>query len=266
MGRRLGNLERQLFAYAHMRNTQILHSGDLCGALSITPKQENELFSRLSRASLIAKVRRGLYLIPARLPLGSKWTPNEALALNTLMEDKNGTYQVCGLSAFNHYGFSEQIPVRIFAYNNKLSGDRKIGAVSLTLIKVADERLGDTDITEYIGGDKLAYSSKTRTLIDAVYDWSRFASIPQAYTWIQTELSTGRVTGKDLVCCALQYGNQGTIRRLGVTLEMAGIDRRLLIMLEKGLRSSKSQILWIPSGRGSGKLNRRWGVIINEPI
>ena len=36
---------------------------------------------------MIAQVRRGLYLVPERLPLGGKWSPDEILALNTLIED-----------------------------------------------------------------------------------------------------------------------------------------------------------------------------------
>ena len=50
-----------------------------------------------------------------------------------------------GPNAFNRYGFDEQIPTRVYAYNNRISGERSIGSVTLMLIKVADERLGDTE-------------------------------------------------------------------------------------------------------------------------
>ena len=81
--KKLGPLETQLFAYSQMRRTQILRTGDLTKSLRISAKQERELFSRLDRAGLIAQVRRGLYLVPNRLPLGGKWSPDEILALNT---------------------------------------------------------------------------------------------------------------------------------------------------------------------------------------
>jgi hypothetical protein len=35
---------------------------------------------------------------------------------------------------------------RVYAYNNRISCDRQVGAVALTLIKVADERLGGTEV------------------------------------------------------------------------------------------------------------------------
>jgi hypothetical protein len=83
--------------------------------------------------------------VPPQLPLGGAWTPGEGLALNALMEDRGGRFQICGPNAFNRYGFDNQIPNRINAYNNRISGKRAIGSIVLMLIKVADERLGETE-------------------------------------------------------------------------------------------------------------------------
>jgi len=58
--------------------------------MGITGQQEEELLRRLARGRLIARVRRGLYLIPSRLPVGGSWSPDEVLALNTLIEDRGG--------------------------------------------------------------------------------------------------------------------------------------------------------------------------------
>src|SRR3990172_1660345 len=149
-----------------MRKVRALGTGDLTGPLGITPKQERELFTRLAKSGLIAKVRRGLYLVPSRLPLGTKWTPDEALALTTLMADCGGRYQVCGPNAFNRYGFSDQVPQRVYAYNNRLSEQRTVGVVTLCLIKVADDRLGGTTEERTSEGDTLIYSSRARTRVD----------------------------------------------------------------------------------------------------
>src|SRR3990172_6631956 len=144
MKRALGNLERQLFAYTQMRNLRALRTRDLTGPLGISGKQERELLNRLAKAGMIAQVRRGLYLVPPRLPLGGKWSPEEARVLDTLMDDRQGRYKICGPNAFNRYGFDEQIPTRVYAYNNRISGERTVGAVALTLIKVAAEPLRHT--------------------------------------------------------------------------------------------------------------------------
>ena len=262
--KKLGALEAQLFAYCQIRRLQTLRTGDLTSPLRITPKQERELFSRLTRAGLIAQVRRGFYLIPERLPLGGKWSPDEILALNTFMEDQGGRYQICGPNAFNRYGFDEQIPTRIYAYNNRVSREHTIGSVALTLIKVADNRLGSIEKVKTVEGLTAIYSSRTRTLVDAVYDWSRFNSLPRAYEWIREELRTKRVDTRDLVNDTLRYGDMGTIRRMGALLEQEGIKESLLVKLDKAVSPSTSLIAWIPSKPKRGTSKRRWGVVMND--
>ena len=262
--KKLGALEAQLFAYCQMRRLQTLRTGDLTGPLRISPKQERELFSRLTRSGLIAQVRRGLYLIPSRLPLGGKWSPDEILALNTLIEDQGGHYQICGPNAFNRYGFDEQIPTRVYAYNNRLSREHWIGSIALTLIKVGDNRLGSIEKVKTAEGLTAVYSSRTRTLVDAVYDWSRFNSLPRAYDWVREELRAKRVGPRDLINDTLHYGDIGTIRRMGALLEREGIKESLLRKLDKAVTPSTSLIAWIPSKPKRGTSQRRWGVVMND--
>ena len=264
MKRGLGNLGRQLFAYAQLRKLRELRTGDLTGPLQISGKQERELLNRLAKAGFIAQVRRGLYLVPPRLPLGSTWSPDEILVLNTLMNDRQGKYQICGPNAFNRYGFIDQIPIRVYAYNNRLSGQRTVGRAALSLIKVDDVRLGDTEESRNEEGLMVVYSSRVRTLVDGVYDWSRFNSLPRAFVWIQSELATGRVSSEELVRVTLQYGNLSTIRRIGALLERETVRETLLRKLERALKPSTSLIPWIPARpkRGTGDL--RWGVIWND--
>jgi len=264
MKKGLGQAETRLFAYVQMRGLQIIRAGELTKPLQISAIQERKLLSRLAKAGLIARVWRGLYLVPSKLPLGGVWTPDEILALNTVMNEQKGRYQICGANAFNRYGFDEQIPTRVYAYNNRLSGDRRIGSVSLTLIKVADERLGDTEQVDTVEGETAVYSSRVRTLLDAVYDWSRFNSLPRAYEWIRKELKAKRVTPAELVSMTLKYGDIGTIRRMGALLEREGVSNPLLKTLEKALPQTSSSIPWIPTNPKRGMVNRRWGVVINE--
>ena len=70
---------------------------------------------------VIARVRRGVYLIPPRLPLGGQWPPSEVLAISALIGGQGGRCQICGPNAFNRYGFDEQVPARVYAYNNRIS-------------------------------------------------------------------------------------------------------------------------------------------------
>jgi predicted transcriptional regulator of viral defense system len=264
MKMKLGKQEMQMLAYLQMRKRQMVKTGELIDPLQLSREQERELFRRMARGGLIVRVRPGFYLVPERLPLGGSWSPDETLALNTLMGDRKGRYQICGPNAFNRYGFDDQIPNRVYAYNNRISGERTIGAVALTLIKVADERLGDTEAMKTVEGPTAVYGSRARTLVDAVYDWSRFNSLPRAYDWIRGELAANRVAAAELVAVALRYGDKGTIRRIGALLEMQGVETGLLRKLEKALDPSTGLIPWIPTKRKRGKISRRWGVVLND--
>ncbi len=104
-----------MLAYLQMRGKGTVRTGELTGPLELTPEQERELLSRLARGGMIARVRRGLYLVPQRLPLGGSWSPDAALALATLLQDRQGQYQICGPNAFSRYGFDGQVPTRVYA-------------------------------------------------------------------------------------------------------------------------------------------------------
>jgi predicted transcriptional regulator of viral defense system len=264
MKTKLGQQELQLLAYLQLRKLRTVRTGELIGPLQINRDQERELFRRMFRGGLIARVRPGLYLVPAQLPLGGSWSPDEILALNTLMEDRKAKYQICGPNAFNRYGLDEQVPTRVYAYNSRISGERKIGSVALSLIEVADGRLGDTEIVQTSEGSTAVYSSRARTLLDAVYDWARFNTLPRAYEWIRKELKAKRVTPAELVAVTLKYGDIGTIRRMGALLEREGVASPLLKKLEKALPKTTSLIPWVPTKPKRGTVNRCWSVVINE--
>lgn len=253
-----------MLAYLQMRKQKVVRTGELTGPLRLTPVQERELFRRMARGGLIARVRPGLYLVPAQLPLGGSWSPDEVLAINTLLEDRQGRYQICGPNAFNRYGFDDQVPSRLYAYNNRISGDRSVGAVAMTLIKVTDQRLGDTDEVRTHEGLVAVYSSRVRTLVDAVYDWSRFNSLPRAFGWIRAELATRHVSPADIVRVTLRYGDVGTIRRVAALLDREGVRGVLLQKLQDALKPSTGLIPWTPSRPKRGTIDQRWGVVWNE--
>lgn len=264
MKKGLGEIERLLFAYAQMRGQSTVRARELVGPLRLSGPRERNLLSRLTKAGWIVRVQRGLYLVPRRLPLGGKWAPDEILALNTLIGEYKGRYQICGPNAFNRYGYDEQIPNRVYAYNNRLYGERTIGPVQLTLIKVADKRLGSTEESKTSDGEKGIYSSRVRTLFDGVYDWSRFGSLPRAYQWIRSDLKKRRVTARELVEVTLKYGDVGTIRRIGYLLERESVNGSLLRKLEQAIRPTRSFIAWVPTKPKRGAINRRWGLVDNE--
>jgi predicted transcriptional regulator of viral defense system len=262
MPRKLGQLENAAFALAQMRNLRTMRVGVLASGLRLSAKQERELLSRMSRSGMIANVRKGLYLFPPRLPLGGIWTPDEATAINALMADRNARYQITGPKAFNRYGYSEQLPSLTTIYNDAISGERRVGSIAIKLIKVARDR-GGVETIRTPSGETLVYSSRARTLVDAVYDWSQFDSLPEAYDWIRNDLAAGRVTANELGRVAVQYGNLGTIRRIGAILERLDASNSSLSRLKRALTTTTAKIPLVPTRPARGPISKTWGVVIN---
>lgn len=264
MAASLGPLEIQVFAYIQSRGCQTVETGEFMHAFGWSEVQERGVLSRLARKGLIARVRRGLYLVPPRLPAGGRWSPGEFLALSTLISDRGGRYQISGPNAFYRYGWTDQVPNRLHAYNNRISGDRQIGAVALSLIKVADDRLGGTEVVRTPGEISAVYASKARSLVDAVYDWSRFGTLPQAFDWIRQDAEKDDAFPAELVQATIQFGNQATLRRIGALLEKMEVQEHLLRQFQRRIHKSSSFIPWIPNRRKRGKANKRWGVVLND--
>ena len=81
------------------RQIQRIRTGDLPRLLGITANRSARFSagwpgagSRLAYAAASS--------VPPVLPLGGQWSPGEVLALTTLMQDKDGRFQICGPMRF----------------------------------------------------------------------------------------------------------------------------------------------------------------------
>ncbi len=260
----LNALGLNLLTVAMREGWRTIKLGEVSPLLGIPPDKEKRLLATLASQGFLARVRRGLYLIPAEMPLGGRWNPSEALALNTLMEDAGARYQLSGPSAFSRYGWDDQVPNRVYVYNTRISGERTIGANRFTLILVEEARLGDTEQVKTAENISVVFASRARALLDAVYDWTRFNTLPRAYSWIRAELARDEAMASKLVETTMKFGNQGTARRMGFLLDSLDAPPALLRRLEKTLRPTTSFIPWNPASPKRGKVNNRWMVIAND--
>jgi len=259
----LGDLSSRFFSFVQLKGKNTIRIGELGQVLNLSPVQERNLLSRLSDSGWIVRLKRGVYLVPDRLPAGGKYNPGTSTILEKLMKEYGGKYQITGPNAFNFYGFDDQVPNRFYVYNNRISGERTVSSQTFQFIKTSDQRLGSITNIETAQGINLSYSSKARTLVDAVYDWSRFNSLPRGYNWIEAELKPASKFVSELVDATIKYGNQATIRRVGYLLDFKGQQAKIVDPLLRQLSKTKSLIPWIPNKKARGSLNRKWGLIVN---
>jgi predicted transcriptional regulator of viral defense system len=67
-------MEMQLLAYAQLRKKEIIFSGEIAAALDISAEQGWKLQDRMATSGVIIRLKRGIYLVPSRLPVGGSWT------------------------------------------------------------------------------------------------------------------------------------------------------------------------------------------------
>lgn len=257
------SLKTKALAWLQMREKEVLYTGELQKVLKITPKQEANLLNYLRRSGILIPLTKGIAIAPLKLPPG-RWSPSPYKILALLMKELDAQYQITGLYAFNRYGLSTQVPVRMMIYNTKLSGTKMIGGLAFDFVRVDATRLGEAEVIEMPKDkDSRVYiGSLPRTLFDAVYDYKRFNTLPRAYEWIAQKKSDSNLM-KKLVEITIQFGNVGTQRRIGFVLSSLGINPALCRKLWRTLPKSSSLIPLIPGENAVGPIDRQWGIIIN---
>jgi predicted transcriptional regulator of viral defense system len=263
---KLGKFEMQLLAYAQLKKKEFISSGEIAAALDINAEQEWKLLNRMATSGLIIRLKRGVYLVPSRMPAGGRWTVSGYYILSKLMEVIKGRYQISGPSAFNFYGFDDQVPNRIYVYNDRIFGEKEIGGTDFVFIKTDIKRLGSTKNLKTPDGIDAVIATKTRVLVDAVYDWSRYNTLPRAYGWIAEMLKKDPAIVEYLIGDTIKYGNKGTVKRIGYLFTQLGVSDDRLSKMKRQLGPAKSLIPWIPGQIAKGSVNKEWGLIINGSI
>lgn len=255
-------LMSQFFAYMQMKNKEVLHLGELQAAWGISPKQEKNLLNRLVKKKTIIRLKRGIYLVPEKVPPGGMWQPDSLYLISVFMNIMKANYYLSGLYAFNYYGLSEQIPSIITIYNDKLSMTKKLGTLTIELIKTSKERIGDFSRINLKNTRQANIANLTRTILDAVMDWSRFGTLPIAFDWIKKHLGDKTFMQK-LIKNTLTYGNISSKKRIGYFLSRERYSSTSLKSLLKSISVTSSWVLLDPHGGSKGTTNKAWGIIDN---
>jgi predicted transcriptional regulator of viral defense system len=158
------------------------------------------------------------------------------------------------------------VPNRVYVYNNRISGEKNIGGFDYVFMEISDNRLGASTEFAAPDGEKILIATKARALLDAVYDWSRYNTIPRAYEWITATIKKDTVLLDELTRTSLKYGNKATMRRIGYLLAVSGVSENMLKGFKKKAGSMKSLIKWIPGKPAKGSVNREWGLIVNGAV
>lgn len=267
-GINISPLENLALFWSKTEKRRVVRSGDLVRALNISPKQEANLLTKMSKSGLALQMMRGLYLLPGDLTPVAPWTPSEYFLLALLMKELNIDYQVTGLAAFNFYRLTEQVASKLTVYNTYFSGSKKIGTLRFDFIKTSKPRLGAVQKYKVNDGnyeEYLTIGTEARVIFDAIYDYKKVCMITDAYNWIREKKSDSSFI-KELVTVAIDYGNIASRRRLGCLLDQLKVLNKFSNPLLKSLSPTNSLIPMIPWLAVKGYNDRKWGTVINGQL
>ena len=261
----LGPLETQFFAWTQLENKEQVKTGDFARVKGLSAKQEADLLYNLSSSGIIVKLWRGLYLVPPRIPLGGSWSPSPYLVISKYMRNLDAKFQISGPAIFNLYGYSDQVSAWFTVYNNKVSKKLYILQYHLDFVKVIENRLGDMKERAPYGVKKsepALISSAEQTLLDAVYDYKKYGTLPKAYDWIAITVRNKKISPEKLVNITIKYGNTMSQKRIGWVLNELEISQRVINRLKKKIPKTKFLVPLDPKNN-VGPINKKWGVIEN---
>ena len=263
----LGPMEVQFFAWTQLENKSQVQTGDLIKAMNLSSKQEADLLYNLSTSGFILKLWRGFYLIPEKIPSRGVWSPSPYLVINKYMENTGARkFYVSGPAVFNKYGYSDQLSSWFTVYNDKISKKIYILQYHLDFTKVVSSRLGAIKkMKSYIGDGRFVWAkhgSPEQIILDAVYDYKRYGTLPKAYDWIADSLTDKKINPEKLVDVTLKYGNTMSQKRIGWVLDKLKAPKRSVSRLQKKISKKKFLTPLDPKNR-KGPINKKWGVIEN---
>ncbi len=259
----LGKLGTQFFALMQMKGLEILHLGETQEWLGLSARQERDLLSTLDKKGFIIRLKRGVYLIPKKIPPGGYWQPSSYYLISQFMKIMEAKYYIGGTNAMHHHGLTEQVPNTMTIYNDKISGRRNIGSLTVFFTKTDPKKICALDHFTIPQGHTIPVSNLAHTLIDLVKYWKKHNAIDIAYNYIKNRKDDQKLL-KQLIKTVIQCGNTGTKRRVGYYIYKLTNDKRLIAGLLKSLPSTKSWTHLFPNTKPRGTTIEIWGIIDNE--
>jgi len=160
----LGKLGTQFFALMQMKEQEILHLGEIQQVLGLSATQERDLLSSLDEKGFIIRLKRGVYLIPRKIPPGGYWQPSSYYLISQFMKIMGANYHIGGINAMLYHRLTEQVPNTMTVYNDKISGKRNIGSLTVFFTKIDQKQICEIDHFTIPQGNIIPMSNLMHTL------------------------------------------------------------------------------------------------------
>ncbi len=245
----LSKRESYLLSYLSGNGKTIFSLRDVIDVLKCSYDNAKMTVERLVRKKWIVRVMKGKYLIvPLSAGVEGRYSEHEFIIASLFKPAYVGYW-----TALNYYGFTEQIPNIIFVVTRRKLRSRVIFGVEFRFVYLSERKFfGFAELN--ISGYSVYISDKEKTIVDCL-DKPRYCGgmteVMKAFSMID-ELNIDRLTVYAIKMSGV------VVKRLGLILDMHGIDSKLLKENVSG-----SYAVFDPTREGRGRYNSKWRVVVN---
>ncbi|OQA91029.1 MAG: hypothetical protein BWY26_01219 [Elusimicrobia bacterium ADurb.Bin231] len=223
-----------------------------------SPKKAANILDILTRKGRLIQLRRGKYLlVPIKAP-NQRWTPNEFVAAALWIGDI--PYYIGYFTAYNYWGFTEQMPQTVFVLNTRKNDKKLIGNIQYEALKIDENKYFGVKRIK-IEGQEVLISDKERTLVDFVYNpIGSFDNISAVLKENINKIDLGK-----FIRYLIKFPVVSVRKRAGYLIEKIGCRDPLLIKLKKSIGNKNTYIVLNPANKTrKGKIDKEWKIIVNR--
>ena len=248
----LSKKESYLLSYLAENRKNVFGLKDVEKVLNCNYESAKVTVSRLVKKGWVERIGKGKYLIiPLSAGTKSEYAEHEFIIASLFKPGYIGYW-----SALNYYGFSEQIPNKIFVASPKRLKNREIFGIKYKFVYLSERKFfGFQELR--LSGFKIRISDKEKTIIDCL-DKPKYCGgieeIVKAIYFARDELNFNKI-----IRYGIRMNNNAIIKRIGFILDLFGFEE------EKKLRRfvGKSYAILEPSKPKKGRFNSKWRLVIN---
>ena len=249
--------EAELVARMTYEQKDIVTTQELDSYLPSDFAYRRKLVYNLKKKRILIPIKNGVYIfVPLEaVPTGRR--VSEFLIPAVFFP--RGDYYIGFSTMYNYYNFTDQQFQTIYVLNSRISSRKTIAGESFKFVKISAQRLYGLEKIN-IRGKTAIVSSRERTLVDMFY-YNKPVGGQNAASEILIKLvKNGKCDTKKLIEYAVKFPIIKTRKLIGLTLEKAGVDEKLLAPLARSIK--KTSLISFTDDR-KGRINEKWRTIIS---
>lgn len=245
----LSKRESYLLSYLSENGKTIFGLRDVTDILKCSYDNAKMTVERLVKKRWVVRIIKGKYLVvPLSAGVEGKYSEHEFILASLFKPAYVGYW-----TALNYYGFTEQVPNIIFVVSRRKIRSREIFGVEFRFVYLSERKFFgfmELNISNY----SVYISDKEKTVVDCL-DKPKYCGgmteVMKAFSMVD-ELDMGKLIGY-----AVKMSG-AVVKRLGVILDMHGIDSKLLKDHVSG-----GYTIFDPTRERRGMYNSKWRIFVN---